>query len=1795
VGWRDLLRRRGSSPASSSTTSTTSGAPDPAEVARALEAYLGAESWEATCAALERDQAILLTDAATARLQQTIDEAASQPGQEQRAASLKYHLNLLGAARTQGLGPACDAFLAEQQRQVAAAQARVPLVVGWLNLPSMREARRYCQEHTELLEPESDRVLDSLLHQYAGQPTARQSLLLHQAILRDARARGGDATAIAEAFVDEQGGLTLDVPGWLAALEQRAESATGADVIPIWREALSRARQDSSLPAVVAGTLQANLWEALYTHPAADRAGALEEGIVLLRDALGAFPRDRYPQQWAMITSNLALTLTDRPQGARATNLDEAIAGFQAALEVFTPAAKPLVWAITQNNLGDALRQRISGDRADNYEQALAHFTAALDVYTRELYPAEWANTQNNLGVLYGDRLAGDRAENLEQAIACYLSALEIFTHQSAPAAWAMTQNNLGIAYKNRIRGDAAENLERSIACYSAALTVRTRDAMPADWGATQNNLGKAFADRVRGERAENLEQAITCFATALEVRTRENAPVQWAMTQNNLGEVYLERVQEDHAANVERAIACFTAALQVYTREAFPVDWASAQNALGNAYAEATGEDAPERFEQAIACYEAALTIQTEQAFPRDWAGVQNNLGNTYRNRIRGDRADNVERAIACYTAALRVFTAEALPRDWAATQTNLGNAYVQRVRGDRAANIDMAIACHEATLRLYTEVGLPNDWALTQLNLGSAYYMRVTGGRAQNLERAIACTQAALRIYTRAALPSDWARAQHNLGKCYGDRVLGDHAENIEQAIACHTGALEVYSRDAAPTHWAMLQLALGTDYVERIRGRRAENLELAIACERAALEVYTEADFPVDWALAQNNLGNTYSDRVLGERADNIERAIACYEAALHVRRRESLPQDWAATRLNMGSAYSERIREDHGENVERAIACYTDALAVFTQDALPLEWAKTQNNLGSAYTGRSRGESGENLDRAILCYQATLEVYTRESLPQDWARAQANLGNVLYGRIRGDRAENLEQAIAHSSAALEVYTREAFPLDWAHGQINLARSFAQRVRGDRRANLDQAVACLHGALSVYTQADAPVEWARAQHNLGMVHAEWGDAFPQERDTQLEQAVGCYRQALMVRTLEADPADHRQTLLVLAEAEAGRARWEAAHDAYGQARAAEDLLLALSAGARGQDDVLREGRDAGTRHAYTLVRLGRLEEALVAVERGRARALAETRALAAADPARIRDEARRDRYTLARQRFLDAQAEVNRPWPEDLSETERRAGELDRAATFRAAQREFAAIVAEIRVASDPADFLPTDVGREAIWQATRRGAPGFALVYLLATPWGGLALAALRDRAGTERAEALPLPELTSALTQDLLQTELGARSGNIVGGFGHAQEGRGLSFISYNWPGATLAEKVVALRATCDRAGQVSTLCAAAEEIMAYPRIAALAAQPLDQERYAQIDPTFEHAYLQRELRRCLPRLGAVALHPVADWLLELEATGLTLVPCGALATFPLTVAPLNEAEADPAQWRTLGDALPATVVPSARTLQPSGQERAPRVGVAALGDPWPTPQELRWGEAEALTVAALSGNPTAAVVHEAATRQHLLDALGTAEVVDACCHGAFDATDFLRSRLLLGGGEALTLGDILDGAADLRGLRLLLLSACQTAILDLRGASEEVRSLAAGMVGAGAEAVLGALWSVDDKATYLLIVRFTQEWLPRRHEEPPAAALARARRWLRTVTNRELRNWQATTLPPIAQPVEMDDLTMASTRGTRFGVTAAVERIVASAAFAADDAQPYADPIFWSAFQITGW
>lgn len=1356
---------------------------------------------------------------------------------------------------------------------------------------------------------------------------------------------------------------------------------------------------------------------------------------------------------------------------------------------------------------------------------------------------------------------------------------------------------------------------ETAIVLYKAALQVYTQSRYPCRYAAIQYTLGNTYRECLTEDRSEIQEQAITCYQEALHVYTLQTFPLEWARTKNNLGTLLQQRVTGSYSTNLEQAIACYQEILQVYTESDFPTEWAATQNNLSAAYCDRVAGERRFNLEDAIACATAALRVYQRETFPADWAWTFINLGNAYSDRLLGKRSTNLEQAIVYYQSALEVYTYSASPVDWAMLQHNLGNIYRERIKEDHRMNVEQAIAHHQSALRVYTPMDFPYEWASVQNGLGNAFQERIEGERRINQEQAIAHFSAALSFRTRQNFPHEWATTCQNLGVTYSRRIEGERRANLEQAIAYYRNALEIHTREAFPVDWAMTQQNIGDAYLFRVEGERRANLEQSIAACHAALEIYTREAFPVEWAGTHYTLSNAYGERIEGNPRANLEQAIAACHAALQVYTREAFPDEWARTQHSLGTIYGKRIAGERRANLEMSISCQEAALQVYSRETFPVEWAMTQHSLGNAWHLRIPGKRSENLERAITCYQEALRVYRRASSAEDWARTTHALGNAYFARVVGSRRENLEQALTCYAEAAQVYTYSAFPLEWARLHEDKGHTYLYRVAAEHEENLEQAIACYQAALQVYTYEAFPEDWARTQQNLGIAYYH---RLAGEQQMNLHLATECCQAALRIYTPDAFPDLHRRTQRNLAAIAALQGHWGEVDQAFTQALIAEDLLVRLGAGTTGRDVILKEGYNTATQHAFALMRLGQIERAAVAIELGRTRGLAEALMLDTTDPEQISDTGRRFRYKEARQQFIEAQSTLNIPLSSALTEQEQRQLLLQRTEVYHEALSSFDNVVTEIRAEQKLPDFLREKLDAQAILDIAARQGPEHALVYLAATPWGGMAIAALvppsGEQAYTPFFAALELPTLTDAAVEDILEMPLDDRQTALIGGLLHAQESRGLDLMLQQWSGTTFRDVAMALHAACEAVHKTSMLDTAAQFLLASPAVAHLvdrAFEQLDSAHMEELASTLDHYFLQLEVQRCLEILGDRAMRPLIPFLRKQGMKRLTLIPCGYLAAFPLTAVSLTGSH-------TVAETLPTSISLSARSLPSTTQEGHPRAGVYALGDPHPTRQPLRWGEAEAHTLAKLArirGWQGEAKVQYRAERKWAVQVLQQGLIVDTSCHGTFNSDDFLQSALLLANGQHLTLAEMLNREVDMRGLRLLILSACQSATLDLRGASDEVRSLAAGVIQAGARAVLASLWSVDDRATYLLIVRFAQEWFPRMTEELPAVALARAQCWLRHVTNRELQDWQATSLLPIsiqeqqeagAQELEQErrqdvyqemipPRAVVRGRGTRYELKEA-EALLHDAAKGADsDTCPYADPIYWAGFQVTGW
>jgi tetratricopeptide (TPR) repeat protein len=233
---------------------------------------------------------------------------------------------------------------------------------------------------------------------------------------------------------------------------------------------------------------------------------------------------------------------------------------------------------------------------------------------------------------------------------------------------------------------------------------------------------------------------------------------------------------------------------------------------------------------------------------------------------------------------------------------------------------------------------------------------------------------------------------------------------------------------------------------------------------------------------------------------------------------------------------------------------------------------------------------------------------------------------------------------------------------------------------------------------------------------------------------------------------------------------------------------------------------------------------------------------------------------------------------------------------------------------------------------------------------------------------------------------------------------------------------------------------------------------------------------------------------------------------------IVLIGDGQLALLPLHAAPVGGAP--------MLDRRVVRMAPSSRVLATVRARAAALEGAdafAAAAAEAPGQPVLNHVDTEARAVGALMGGDV--LIGPAATRAAVEEALDRNPGGHLACHAYTSPTDALESAIILPDG-ALTLRRLLE--LRLTDTRLVVLSACETAMQDV-GVSEEMISLAGGLLEARVAGVAATLWAVDDRSALLIALRFHE--LRRGAGADACAALCAAQRWVRDSTAGELVHW----------------------------------------------------------------
>ena len=773
----------------------------------------------------------------------------------------------------------------------------------------------------------------------------------------------------------------------------------------------------------------------------------------------------------------------------------------------------------------------------------------------------------------------------------------------------------------------------------------------------------------------------------------------------------------------------------------------------------------------------------------------------------------------------------------------------------GDPDANIEEALDLGQDLLTtLRDALADPSLIAAVCGDLANLYRRRAHGARSGNVERAIEL--ATERVALLEPGTTEWAHAQAQLGFALTERTGREEAAAAVQAVACCEAALKVLDPDDDPAEWAYARNALGCAYQMRSAGSRSGNVERARQILEETLQVLGdtppgEADARRLWANVHYNLGTAYQARLLGGNDDNMHRAIHHFERELSVSSRDRDPTGWATTQLTLAHAYGGLRGDDPAETQRRAVAALKTALSIFSRDRTPELWAKAQDALGLVLCDADQvGNRLLDLDAAADCFNAALEVYGRESHPYEWAGVQMN--RTMVDRLRAKRSAagsparrtHLAEAVAHCRQALEVYAPDTLPLHFADAQASLGDALAELAQEEDE--LQDAVRALEAALEIYQVNGMSGSIRMLCPVLAEIYGRLAARAPGE--TQ-DQGLSWWRRAALV-------------------CEAGIAAGNALY---------ESSLLRGS-----KNTELRLARGLVSTGAAALVRLGRPEDALILLERGRALWLNEALARDQADLHQLgpRHQDLIDEYRdaalqieaverLERQGNRTARLALGDTHPADSGD------ELLQQAAH--AQERMRQAIGRIRLIPGYSQFLQLP-GMDDIARVVTRQEAVAALVPSID---GCLILIAHRDQTGEVTVDADRVPDLTQrALDLLLLGADAAARPATAPLGRRERRSG--------TVPGPRAAARAAG-RASLDDPGAVAVLLQELKLGEAGARDAVTCLLARDPAGQASLDDPGAVARLLRELRAAGAGDGVTALAARAAGRASLDDPGAVAV------------------------------------------------------------------------------------------------------------------------------------------------------------------------------------------------------------------------------------------------------------------------------------------------------------------
>lgn len=214
-------------------------------------------------------------------------------------------------------------------------------LANWISQPFNRTNRAYLEAHLELLVDDIEFFVADLLHEADDSTDDCTRLRIHLQLLHDARIRGGTVQAVREAYINMFGGLIIDPPDYVLAVEQQLDTIARLGWIEHivttcklqLHETIERTVSDKRVTPETTAELFYQLGNLFINASPRCLAPTLERVISYYEQALNVYTLARYPLQRTKVLVALGNAYIHGRSEQQTAHLEKAMQYYELSLQ----------------------------------------------------------------------------------------------------------------------------------------------------------------------------------------------------------------------------------------------------------------------------------------------------------------------------------------------------------------------------------------------------------------------------------------------------------------------------------------------------------------------------------------------------------------------------------------------------------------------------------------------------------------------------------------------------------------------------------------------------------------------------------------------------------------------------------------------------------------------------------------------------------------------------------------------------------------------------------------------------------------------------------------------------------------------------------------------------------------------------------------------------------------------------------------------------------------------------------------------------------------------------------------------------------------------------------------------------------------------------------------------------------------------------------------------------------------------------------------------------------------------